>query len=84
MKQLLHSYILIKPDPELKTRGGFIIPDTAVKKSKTGEVIKVGDHITIDIKEGEQVLYSPAIATDYPYNGENHVIVRQQDIIAIL
>jgi len=84
MKSLLHSYIMILPDPETRDHGGFILPDTAVKKSKTGIVMMIGENCTLGINVHDRVLYNPAIATDYTHEGKNHVIIRPQDLIAII
>lgn len=84
----LADRVLILPAPaEEKTIGGIIIPDTAKEKPLQGKVVAVG-HGTKDeemvLKEGDTVLYGKYSGTEIEHEGENYLIMRQSDILAVL
>jgi Co-chaperonin GroES (HSP10) len=84
----LADRVLVKPAAaEAKSVGGIIIPDTAKEKPLKGEVIAVG-HGTKDeemvLKPGDSVLYGKYAGTEIEFDGENYLIMRQSDILAII
>ena len=89
----LHDRVVVKRvEQEEKTKGGIIIPDTAKEKPQEGEVIAVGNgklldngqRIAIDLKAGDKVLFGKYSGTEIKLDGEEHLIMREDDILAIL
>jgi chaperonin GroES len=88
----LHDRIVVKRlEEEEKTSGGIIIPDTAKEKPQQGKIIAVGKGriledgkvIPLVVKEGDRVLFSKYAGTDIKIDGEEHLIMREDDILAI-
>lgn len=77
---------------EEKTAGGILMPDTAQEKSQIGEVVSVGpgqrhdkgSYMPMDVHVGEQVLYAKYAGTDIKLGSEDYVLVKEQDILAIV
>jgi chaperonin GroES len=84
----LADRVLVKPAPvEEKTAGGIIIPDTAKEKPLKGEVVAVGQGTKDEemvVKEGDKVLYGKYAGTEIEIDGEEYLIMRQSDILAII
>jgi chaperonin GroES len=89
----LHDRILVKRiDEETKTKGGIIIPDTAKEKPQEGKVIAAGagkvneDGTTrpMDVKTGDRILFSKYAGTDVKVDGEDLIIIREDDVLGIL
>jgi chaperonin GroES len=89
----LNDRILVKRlEEEEMTKGGIIIPDSAKEKPAEGEVIAVGkgkindkgDRIKLDVKVGDCVLFSKYGGTDVKIDGVDHLIMREDDILAIV
>ena len=89
----LHDRILIKRlEEEDKSKGGIIIPDTAKEKPIQGKVIAVGkgkilnngDVIPPDVKKGDKVLFGKYAGTEVKINGEEHLLMREDDILAVV
>jgi chaperonin GroES len=89
----LNDRILVKRlEEEEMTKGGIIIPDSAKEKPAEGEVIAVGkgkindkgDRIKMDVKVGDRVLFSKYGGTDVKIDGVDHLIMREDDILAIV
>jgi chaperonin GroES len=89
----LNDRVLVKRlEEEEMTKGGIIIPDSAKEKPAEGEVIAVGkgkmndkgDRIKLDIKVGDRVLFSKYGGTDVKIDGEDHLIMREDDILAVV
>ena len=84
----LHDRVIIKPAPSTeKTPGGIIIPDTAKEKPQRGTVIAAGpgkkDEPVI-VKKGDTVLYGKYSGTEIRIDGQDLLIVREGDILAIV
>ena len=88
----LHDRILVKRvDEETKTKGGIIIPDTAKEKPQEGKVVAVGKgKVTedgklqpLDVKKGDRVLFNKYSGTEVNVDGEEHLIIREEDVLAI-
>ena len=88
----LHDRVVVKRlEEEEKTSGGIIIPDTAKEKPQQGKVIAVGKGriledgkvIPLVVKEGDRVLFSKYAGTDIKVDGDEHLIMREDDILAI-
>ena len=84
----LSDRVLILPNPaEEKTAGGLIIPDTAKEKPLAGKVIAVGPgttEINMEVKVGDQVLYGKYAGQEINVDGTDYLIMKQQDILAII
>ena len=86
--QPLLDRVVIRPTAaEEKTVGGIIIPDTAQEKPLRGEVIAVGKGTkdeTMVLKAGDQVLYGKFAGTEVELDNTKFIIMRQNDVLAIL
>ena len=89
----LHDRVIVKRESEeAKTKGGIIIPDTAKEKPVEGKVIAVGAGKLMDdgkkhpleVKKGDRVLFGKYAGTDIQIDGEEHLIMREDDIIAVI
>jgi chaperonin GroES len=89
----LHDRILVKRiEEEETTKGGIIIPDTAKEKPQEGKVIAAGNgkvsedgKVTpLDVKKGDRVLFSKYAGTEVNIDGEEHLIVREDDVLGIV
>ena len=89
----LHDRILVRRiEGEEKTKGGLIIPDTAKEKPQEGKVIAVGkgkvlengNQQPLEVKEGDKILFGKYAGTEIKLEGEEHLIMREDDIIAIV
>lgn len=90
----LHDRVIVKRvEEEDKTKGGIIIPDTAKEKPIMGTIIAVGSgksegkgkgKIPLDVKEGDKILFSKYAGTEVTIDGEEHLIMKEEDIIAIV
>ena len=89
----LHDRVLVRPSkPEEVTSGGIIIPDTAKEKPMQGEIIAAGPGktsedgklVTLQVKVGDTVLYGKYSGTEVSVNGEDLLIMRESDILAIV
>lgn len=89
----LGDRILIRPlKAEEKTKGGIILPDTAKEKPQEGKVIAVGKGKTLEsgkvesleVKVGDKVLYGKYSGTEIKIEGEEHLIVKEEDVLAII
>lgn len=84
----LADRVLIEPAAaEEKTIGGIIIPDTAKEKPLQGKVVATGNGTKDEemvVKEGDTVLYGKYAGTELEYDGVKYLIMRQNDILAIL
>jgi chaperonin GroES len=89
----LEDRILIKPmEANTKTAGGIIIPDAAKEKPQKGEVIAIGPGKTADnglkigmsLKKGDTVLYGKYSGTEIAVDGQDYLIIRESDVLAIV
>ena len=77
---------------EEKTKGGIIIPDTAKEKPMEGKVIAVGKGKVLedgkirplDVKAGDRILFSKYAGTEVKIDGEEHLIMREDDILGVI
>ena len=88
----LADRVIIKALPmEEKTKSGIIMPDTAKEKPQEGEVVAVGPgkmekgvRVALDVKTGDIVIYSKYAGTEVKYDGEEYLILKETDILAIV
>ena len=82
----LSDRVLIKTEEmEEKTASGLYIPQTAQEKTQTGTVIEVGDDKdAITVSAGQKVMYDKYAGTSVTIDGEDHLLLRMSDILAII
>ena len=89
----LHDRIIVKRlAEEERTKGGIIIPDTAKEKPLEGSVLALGNGRIMedgkvrpmDVKKGDKVLFGKYAGTEIKIDGEEHLILREDDILAVL
>jgi chaperonin GroES len=89
----LHDRLLVKRiEEETTTKGGIIIPDTAKEKPQEGRVVAVGGGKLLedgsvrplDVKTGDKILFSKYAGSDVKLDGEEHIIIREEDVLAII
>jgi chaperonin GroES len=89
----LYDRILVKRvDEESKTAGGLFIPDTAKEKPQQGLVVSVGNGKIqddgslrkLDVKAGDKVLFTKYSGSDIKIDGTEHLILREDDVLAII
>jgi chaperonin GroES len=89
----LQDRVLVKRlEEEEKTSGGIIIPDTAKEKPQHGKVVAVGKGkvnddgklIKPDVKAGDKILFGKYAGTEVKIEGEEHLIMREDDILGVL
>lgn len=92
LKPLNDRVIVRRIEEEQKTAGGIIIPDTAKEKPIQGEILAVGsgkvledgNRRPLDVKAGDRVLFGKYAGTDIKVEGEELLIMREDDILAIV
>jgi chaperonin GroES len=89
----LQDRVLVKRvEEEAKTKGGIIIPDTAKEKPQEGVIVSVGPgkimddgkRVAPDVKEGDRILFGKYSGTEIKLEGEEHLILREDDILAVI
>ena len=89
----LHDRLLVRRIEEKETvKGGIIIPDTAKEKHQEGEVIAAGNgkvlengtKVAMDVKAGDRVLFGKYSGTDIKIDGEEVLILREDEVLAIV
>jgi len=89
----LGDRILVKrEEPSETVKGGIIIPDSAKEKPQEGKVVAVGkgrrdddgNTIPMEIKKGDRILMGKYAGTEVALDGEEHIIMREDDVLAII
>jgi chaperonin GroES len=89
----LSDRVVVRPLEEAEQmRGGLYIPDTAKEKPQQGEIMAVGpgrvsdqgERIAPDVKTGDRVLYGKYSGTEVTVDGEQYLILRESDVLAVL
>ena len=88
----LHDRVVVRRiEADQKTHGGIIIPDTAQEKPQEGEVVAAGPgrfekdkRVPMEVKVGDKVLYGKYSGTEVTLDGEQYLILRESDILAIV
>ena len=85
--------VVIKPiTVEETTKSGIVLPDSAQEKPHQGTVVAVGpgarddkgNHIPLDVKEGDRVIYGKFGGVDLKYDNEEYVVLSEKDILVVL
>ncbi|MFO0679380.1 MAG: co-chaperone GroES [Polyangiaceae bacterium] len=92
IRPLSDRIVVKRTKEEEKTKGGIIIPDTAKEKPIEGTVVAVGNGKTtkagktlpLDVKAGDRILFGKYSGTEVKLDGEEHVILREDDILAVV
>ena len=91
--QPLADRVLVKAlEAEAKTKGGIVLPDTAKEKPQKGEIIAVGTgkfledgtKKNLEVKVGDKILYGKYAGTEIKVEDEEYLILREEDILAIV
>ena len=87
LKPLADRVIVEPTAAETKTNSGIIIPDTAQEKPQRGKIVAVGKgtkETPMTVKIGDEVLYGKYSGTDFKFEGEDFLIMKESDILAII
>jgi chaperonin GroES len=85
IRPLQDRIIVKRVEEEEKTKGGIIIPDSAKEKPMEGEVmLDNGTKSTPEVKVGDRILFSKYAGTEVKIEGEEHLIMREDDILGII
>ena len=88
----LDDRVLVRPiETEAKTAGGIILPDTAKEKSIQGEIVAVGPgkitgdgvRVSLELKLGDRVIYSKYGGTEVKFDGQEFLLLRENDVLAV-
>ena len=88
----LADRVIVKAiEQEEKTKGGIVLPDTAKEKPQEGEVLAVGsgrlldngERVSLEVNVGDRVVYSKYGGTEIKLDGEEYIILRESDILAV-
>ena len=89
----LNDRLLVKRlEEEATTSGGIIIPDSAKEKPAEGEIVAVGpgktndkgERVALQVKAGDRVLFSKYGGTDVKLDGDDYLIMREDDILGVI
>ena len=89
----LHDRVIVRREEEERTSaGGIVIPDTATEKPIRGKVVAVGngkaldsgDVRPLDVKKGDTVLFGKYSGTEVKVDGEDLLVMREEDIMAVI
>lgn len=92
VKPLADRILAKRLDPEEMVKGGIIIPDTAKEKPLEAKVVAVGPgkldesgkRIAMEVKKGQRILIGKYSGTDVKIDGEEHIILREDDVLGII
>ena len=92
IRPLQDRIIVKRVEEEAKSKGGIIIPDTAKEKPSEGKVVAVGKGKVLEdgklqpleIKKGDRVLFNKYSGSEVNVDGEEHLIIREDDVLAVL
>jgi chaperonin GroES len=89
----LNDRVLVKRTEEVQvTKGGIVIPDSAKEKPIEGQIIAVGpgkmsdagNRMTLQVKEGDRVLFGKYAGTEIKIEGEEYLMMREEDLLAVI
>jgi len=92
IRPLNDRVLVLRMSEEQKTSGGIIIPDTAKEKPQEGKVIAVGagrlnekgERVPLEVKKNDRILFGKYSGNEIKLDGVEHLIMREDDILAIL
>jgi len=89
----LGSRVVVEPiEQEEMTAGGIVLPETAKEKPQRGTVLAAGpgdrnesgDHVALDVKEGDVVIFAKYAGTDFKVDGKKLLILKESDLLAVV
>ena len=92
LKPLADRIVVKQIDAEGKTKSGLVLPDTAKEKPQEAKVVSVGSGRVLDdgsvksleVKSGDRVLYGKYSGTEVKIDGDEYLILREEDVLAIV
>ena len=92
IRPLQDRLLIQRIEEEEKTKGGIIIPDTAKEKPQEGKVVAAGKGKVsedgkvqpLDVKKGDRILFSKYAGTEVNIEGEEHLIIREDDVLGVI
>ena len=92
LRPLQDRILVQRVEEETKTKGGIIIPDTAKEKPAEGKVVAVGNgklgddgkRVALEVKKGDRILFGKYSGTEVKIEGEEYLIMREDDILVVL
>ncbi|MFO7964361.1 MAG: co-chaperone GroES [Desulfobacterales bacterium] len=92
LKPLQDRILVQRVEEETKTKGGIIIPDTAKEKPAEGKVMAVGNgklgddgkRVPLEVKTGDRILFGKYAGTEVKIEGEEYLIMREDDVLGII
>src|SRR3954469_18872572 len=92
LRPLGDKVVLQAVEREEMTRSGLVLPDTAKEKPQEGKVIAVGpgklldsgEHVALEVKAGDRVIFSKYSGTEFKLDGEEYLIMSERDVLAVL
>jgi chaperonin GroES len=92
LKPLGDRIVIELVESEEKTTSGIVLPDTAKEKPQQGRVVAVGtgrvtengERVALEVSEGDTVIYSKYSGTEVKYEGNEYLIIRENDVLAIV
>lgn len=92
LKPLGDRVIIELVESEEKTASGIVLPDTAKEKPQEGKVVAVGtgrvldngERVSLEVAEGDRIIFSKYAGTEVKYGGVEYLILRESDILAII
>ncbi|AEE97415.1 MAG: chaperonin GroES [Clostridiales bacterium] len=91
LKPLGDRIVIKQVEKEETTKSGIVLPGTAQEKPQIAEVIAVGPggivdgkEVKMEVKPGDRVIYSKYAGTEVKYDGEEYIIIKQSDVLAVI
>jgi chaperonin GroES len=92
LRPLQDRILVQRVEEEEKTKGGIIIPDTAKEKPAEGRVVSVGKgkldesgkRVALEVKKGDRILFGKYSGTEVKIEGEEYLIMREEDVLGII
>lgn len=92
LKPLGDRVIIELVETEEKTASGIVLPDTAKEKPQEGKVVAVGtgrvldngERVSLEVAQGDRIIFSKYAGTEVKYEGSEYLILRESDILAII
>ena len=91
IKPIFDRVVLLPKEADKETKSGIILPTASLEKSQIATVMAVGEggivdgkEVKVQVKVGQEVIYSKYSGTEFTYEGKKYIVIKQNDILAIL
>ena len=91
IKPIFYRVVLLPKEADKETKSGIILPTASLEKSQIATVMAVGEggivdgkEVKMQVKVGQEVIYSKYSGTEFTYEGKKYIVIKQNDILAIL